>query len=176
MRIPCGHLILSAAIAAVGLTSSSPAIDRAVDTRVALKIGNYGVSHYLVQKFYQRFHDDVFRRTGRPPSLVDSQKWLDRFVDQHSVIALAEREGFGSRESVAENVARMEHHMLTQQSGPFYDHIVGTGAPSDAELERRYQDSMRRRDVVVAKFESIERMHAVLGAHPETLPNAEILA
>src|SRR3569833_1168655 len=95
-----------------------------IDTLPALQIGRYAVSTYVVEKYFFRFKDAFLHERGRPASANDCAKWLAHFVDQQCLIAQAKQYGYGARPEVVTAVQRMEHYMLTQERGPYYDFIA----------------------------------------------------
>jgi len=113
-----------------------------IDQSDALRIGSLHVSHYLVDKFHQRFADGVSRKQNRPPTPSESRRWLEMFVAKETLIAEAEVEGFSARPEVVEMVARMERNMLTTDAGPYYEQLLGKPALlSQEELNSLYVET-----------------------------------
>jgi len=96
-----------------------------VDTSAALVIGTYTLSGYRVDKNYQRNLGYQAHETGGV-SPEKARAWFTHFLAEQVIIAQALQEGYGERPEVTREVRHMEHHMLTQFAGPFYEHLYAT--------------------------------------------------
>jgi hypothetical protein len=84
-------------------------------------------------------------------------------VAKQVVIGQAVAMGYLDRPEVQRTVARMERHMLTQASGPFYQALFPPDPRSENELRALYRKAQTSGDVFVARFPSDQVESAVLG-------------
>ena len=96
-----------------------------VDTSDALVIGTYTLSAYRVDKNYQLYIGSQAQGSGGAAPEV-ARAWFGHFLAEQVLTAHALQEGYGGRLEVTNEVRHMEHHMLTQFAGPFYQHLYST--------------------------------------------------
>jgi hypothetical protein len=150
-------------ISARAQTRDADQARNAVDQQTALAIGEYTVSHYLTDKYYGRFADDIRQRHQRPPLANESKEWLDLFVAKQVVIAHARSLGYLARPEVRSTVDRMERYMLSQSNGPFYRQLYEQQREPTASLEEFYLRTFKVSDIVIIRFPNDAAMASGLG-------------
>ncbi|HEY8993489.1 MAG TPA: peptidylprolyl isomerase [Lacunisphaera sp.] len=123
--------VLVLALSGVGLVHGSTAD---IDTTDALVIGTHHVSAYRVEKSYRRFAASKGASPAGGLRAEVTRAWLDRFLIDQVLTAQALKEGYGERSEVTGEVRRMERNMLTQFSGPFYEHLRSAAASQPAPI------------------------------------------
>jgi hypothetical protein len=134
--------------AAVEPGSPSETIERSA----ALKVGEWTVSNYLLDKYYSRFVGEFRQKFQREPERAEISRWFRQFVVRQTIIARAVSLGYLQRPEVQEEVARMERHMLTQPYGPFYKQIFSGESMSEEKLQSIYRDTVAPHELIVVRF------------------------
>lgn len=134
-----------------------------IDQRSALTIGNYSISHYIIEKYYRRYADSVLQEKHRPPTVEENTLWFEDFRAKQTVIAHAESLGYLEREDIRKIVDRMERHMLSRPNGMFYKWHSGTKPTSDADFARITALLPILVDSTIARFNSDSSVEACLG-------------
>lgn len=151
-------------LAAIGLSSAAIGCKGYLDTRPALAIGTYSVSQYLLKKYYLR---------SGTSTVAETSQWLDNFVDEQCVIALAIHNGYADRREVRRDVSKMERYMLTQTRGPYYDRIIGDPEVSAGALQRAFEMYQYEFDLAVVGNADRTSLAAILGKNPEEMTAVE---
>lgn len=160
---PWTGLLVVLALSLFGVAEARPPV-AAVDARVELQVGDVALSRYLVEKNLARFREEFARRTKREPQAEDLSRWLEGFVTQQGLIALALRDGYGARPEVGAVVERMERHMLTNPDGPFYAWLLDDSEDRDALVVRMLPIDLRPRTLAWARFPDAALARELLGA------------
>lgn len=147
------------------LLSAAGSRGQAVDTRPAIEIGPYHVSHYIVGKYYGRYAAGLSQSRHRAVTPAEAQAWLDQYIAKQEIIADLLARGLFDHPAVRHAVDLMEQHMLTQTEGPLYAQLLADHpAPSEAVLRRRYIDGSRPTDCLVVAFADQGTRDQLIGA------------
>jgi hypothetical protein len=80
----------------------------------------YAVSQYLLDKYYERYVEEMGKKNGRMPTALESRNWLNQFIVKQILIADSISRGFGCRIEITQEVDRMERNVLSSATGPLY--------------------------------------------------------
>ena len=141
-----------------------PPASLTIDQRPALIVGNYGISHYIIEKYYQRFADGIRQEKQRLPSQEERIRWMEDFLAKQIIISHGVSIGYLDRVEIRSIVDRMERHMLSMPSGAFYKWLYGTQPSSEAECQMMNALLPTVIDAMVVRFNGNSSAQACLGS------------
>lgn len=136
----------------------------AIDSSIVLRIGAHEISHYLVDKYFGRYIASQTQDAAKPVSVDTKQYWFENFLAQQTLVAEAEELGYSRQSDVQDIVKRMEHTILTQRDGPFYQLLYERNPVTYEYVLQCYKKAGIARDLVIAHFEDEKTSSKILGA------------
>lgn len=140
-----------------------------VDQSVAIQIGDYAASQYLVDKNYNFY---LAQRRDRPPSDEERAAWFRSFLARQGLVADLRSQGYAEKPEVRRVVSQMERYILTQEGGPLYEKLLAGGA-SPEQIAEEIPESTTELEGALLRFETAEQALALLGADFDSLSSAE---
>lgn len=124
---------------------------KTVDRSPALTIGEYAISHYILDKNFNQFAGP-FRARGAAPPAAETAAWFRQFVARHVLQAELCAQGYGDRPEVRSVVERMSRTILTQSNGPLYAALHREEPVAETRLEAEHRLSARVFDALLVRF------------------------
>lgn len=156
-------ILLGTLVIACGGPAHAEMVPVPIDQRIALGIGTHKVSHYIIDKYYNRSISSLAQKSEEA-RVQASKGWLELFLARQVVIAHAASLGFADRSEVRDVVGNMERHMLTQSRGPYYEAIYSPPVVTKERLHACYQKSDVRRQISIVRFDNGALAANLLGA------------
>ncbi len=133
----------------------------AVDQSVAITIGDFEVSHYIVDKNYNQF---LVIHRQQAPSQNETANWFRLFLAQQAIKGDLYKKGYLDRSEVSTLVAQMSRYTLTQPAGPFYKSLYDARPIPADRLQALYENSGRVFDAMIVRFDDEATARRLIGS------------
>jgi len=152
IRMRCLLLVAAKGLALPVVLAEPHSSSKQIDPRPALVIGDWEISHYLIDKYFTRYVTEFRQRHHHDPDSAKKSAWFDEFFAKQIVIAQVAASGYVDRSEIRQNVARMERHMLTQSYGPFYQQLFSPAPVPEEKLKALHSMALITVDLIIARF------------------------
>lgn len=132
--------------------------------KVVLRVGKATITEYELEKNLDVFLSDFTRQNGRVSSKIDTQNWIDEFIDRAYFLADAYDKGYDTLDDVLKWVRSMEHYVVSKKGG-LLDEKLDMTSMSQEEIQAALIKNSRRVYISYLKFRDYNSALDFLNGH-----------